>query len=79
MARKPLSQAHKDKIAAGMRAYHRGCRKKPKKKAVPKKKTPLPKEDQGRRLRQAVDKVERRERMKRDMMLSRRIRGVGFV
>ena len=26
MPRRPLSQAHKDKIAAGMRAYHKKCR-----------------------------------------------------
>ena len=48
MPRKPLSQAHKDKIAAGVRAYHQKCRsagaksKKTKVKSKPKSKQLTP-------------------------------------
>ena len=79
---KPLSAAHKAKIATGMRAYHHKCagKSKPKPKPMPKPK-PAPSRsdgDQGRKLRKVVlrlDKIERRAAIQKDMARIRRIRG----
>ena len=64
---------------------------KPKPKAKPKPKTKprtqpvqlaqprqMPKPDHGRKLRQAVDRIERRAAIQRDTALARRIRGARY-
>ena len=76
---KPLSAAHKAKIAAGVRAYHHKCASKPKAKAKPKPKPkPPPNQsdgDQGRKLRKVVDKIERKAAIQKDMARVWHIRG----
>ena len=85
MPRKPLSAEHKAKIAAGVKAYHKRCREcehskgKPKTKAKPKPQPrQMPKPDHGRKLRLAVDRIERRAAVQRDTALARRIRGARY-
>ena len=73
---KPLSEAHKKKIAAGVKAYHARCKpKKPKAKPKPKPKATKREMDAGRKLGTAVSKIERRYKVQRDTALARRIRG----
>eukprot|EP01045_Picozoa_sp_COSAG04_P032501 COSAG04_NODE_6396_length_1338_cov_0.865214_1_plen_82_part_00 len=77
---KPLSEAHKRKIAAGVKAYHARCKackgKKPKAKAKPKPKPkPLSEMDAGKKLRSTVSKIERRYNVQKDTAMARRIRG----
>lgn len=73
-----MSAEHKAKIAKGVRAYHKKCREcknsKPKSKVKGKPRV-MPKPDQGKRLRQAVDRIERRAAIHRDTAFAKRLKG----
>lgn len=79
MARKPMSQAHRDKIATGVRKYHAKCRqngvvkkRKHKKKITKSAPLNLASMDGGARM---LDKANRREGILKSIELSKRIRG----
>ena len=80
MVRKPLTTAHKAKIAARMRRYHNTCKKSSSSATTKKKKKKfvapkvMPKGDIGAKLGKATTKIERREAIKKAMAFNRKVR-----